>query len=336
MPLKIVTDNGSEFANELMTELALLLGLKRSFISPYNSKCNGKVENAHKTMQTMVRAYIEDYPEDWDLLIPLVEFAMNTSKSDVTKYTPFFLHFGRHPIMPLDALLGSIYKPVISTSEYVQQLEAQRKRVFAWVLQQKEKAADKMSKQWEKDHKKMSTPFSIGDTVLLRNPKRVGDYGEKYNPIYHKEIYCIEENLNNGSYLIRDLKRSQPPVVQNIQNLKKLTKKFEIDIHMHDDTISTNPVIYDDNQNGGEPHPSNQEEKDAEEDPYFEVNQIVGHRKKDGINQYKVWWKGYRKSSAQWCDEDTINAQDALKEYHTKIAAKAAAKIAAKATNNGF
>ena len=36
------------------------------------------------------------------------------------------------------------------------------------------------------------------------------------------------------------------------------------------------------------------------------------------------------------CDEDTINAQDALKDYHTKIAAKAAAKLAAKATNNGF
>lgn len=45
MPLKIVTDNGPEFSNELMAELALLLGLKHTFVAPYNSKSNGKVEN---------------------------------------------------------------------------------------------------------------------------------------------------------------------------------------------------------------------------------------------------------------------------------------------------
>ena len=71
MPLKIVSDNGPEFANELVVELALLLGLKYSFIAPYNSRSNGKVENIHKTVQTMIRAYIEDYPEDRPLIIKL-------------------------------------------------------------------------------------------------------------------------------------------------------------------------------------------------------------------------------------------------------------------------
>ena len=41
MPLKIVTDNGPEFANELFTELSNLMGLKQTTISLYNSKSNG-------------------------------------------------------------------------------------------------------------------------------------------------------------------------------------------------------------------------------------------------------------------------------------------------------
>ena len=64
MPLKIIVDNGSEFANELMTELSLLLGLKKVHVTPYNSKANGKVEVAHKTTQTILRAYIEEFKDD--------------------------------------------------------------------------------------------------------------------------------------------------------------------------------------------------------------------------------------------------------------------------------
>ena len=54
IPLKIVTDNGTEFVNEVQRELATLLDLKRTQISPYNLKSNEKVEVAHKTVQRML------------------------------------------------------------------------------------------------------------------------------------------------------------------------------------------------------------------------------------------------------------------------------------------
>ena len=105
MPLKVITDNGPECANQLMTELAYLLGMKQTKISPYNSKANGKVENIHKTVKTMLCAYMKEFKTNWDLLLPLVEFAMNTSRNVNTGYTPFFLHFGRHLNMPLEIKL---------------------------------------------------------------------------------------------------------------------------------------------------------------------------------------------------------------------------------------
>ena len=140
MPLKIVTDNGSEFLNSVMTELIKLLGMKTNRIAPYNSRCNGKVENVHKTVQTIIRAYINEHAKDWDLLIPYVEFAINTSRSEVTKYTPFYLHFGRHPILPLDAFTrASIPQPEKSVEQFVEKIRENRDKVFEWVWQQKEK-----------------------------------------------------------------------------------------------------------------------------------------------------------------------------------------------------
>ena len=94
MPLKIVTDNGPEFANELFTELSNLMGLKQTTISPYNSKSNGQVEWTHKVTKSILQAYVDKFRNDWDLLVPLVEFAFNTSRSSSTTYTPFQVHFG--------------------------------------------------------------------------------------------------------------------------------------------------------------------------------------------------------------------------------------------------
>jgi hypothetical protein len=298
MPLKIITDNGTEFANELMTELSLLLGLKQTFIAPYNSRSNGKVENSHKTTQTMLRAYIEQFPYDWDLLIPLVEFAMNTSKSDVTGYTPFYLHFGRHPIMPLDMLYEATSRPEITVNDYVKKLETEREKVIAWVNERRDQAAKKSIKR---DKNRSPLTLNLGDHVLRLNAQRKGEHGQKYNPIYHRKIYVVSASLDNGAYMIQDIRRLKPPRVANVAQLKRLG--MQTDLHMHDGTISTIPrAIYEENANEGT-------------EMSYEINKILNSRVKNGTTEYKVWFKGYRKSSAQWCPEKDLNAPDAVADY---------------------
>jgi hypothetical protein len=304
MPLKIITDNGPEFANELMTELGLLLGLKRKFIAPYHKRANGKVENSHKTTQQMVRAYIEKRPKDWDVLIPLLEFAMNTSKSSATKFTPFYIHFGRHPIMPLDMLYESTHRPNITCSEYVQQLEQEREIIIKWVNDRRAKNAAASIKRVHKRDGKQEATLSIGDQVLLINPQRKGDYGLKYNLICQKEIYVVSASLDNGSYMIQELNRTEPPKLANVSQLRKLGRQMEIDLHMHDNTISSTPKPLTE--------PQNPEEDDK---PSYEIHKVLGERMVDGEKQFKVWFKGYKKASAQWCPESDINAEKAISDF---------------------
>ena len=133
MPLQIVTDNGSEFTNQIFVELTQLLGMKQTFIAPYNSKSNSHVECSHNVMESIICSFIDKYVNNWDLLLLLVEFAFNTSCSSSTGYTPFYLHFGRHSIMPIDSLFGSVNKPVVLIDDYVKKLRTEREGIINWV-----------------------------------------------------------------------------------------------------------------------------------------------------------------------------------------------------------
>ena len=123
MPLKIITDNGPEFANELFTELSNLMGLKQTTISSYNFKSNSQVEWTHKVTKSILQAYVDKFRDDWDLLVPLVEFAFNISQSSSTTYTPFQVYFGQPPIMPFNMMYGSVYQPYVTRDEYVSKLQ---------------------------------------------------------------------------------------------------------------------------------------------------------------------------------------------------------------------
>jgi hypothetical protein len=44
---------------------------------------------------------------DWDSALPYVRFTYNTSRQETTERSPFFLMYGRHPVLPVDAICGA-------------------------------------------------------------------------------------------------------------------------------------------------------------------------------------------------------------------------------------
>ena len=156
-------------------------------------------------MQTMMCVYMEDHVEDWDLLLPLIEFALNTSINKGTGYTPFFLHFGCHPIYPIKVYNESVPKPTITVDQYVKQLQRERQNVITWVDNYQKTIAGKRKDKYDKDHRKSISLLKLGDTVRILNPERKGDFRKKYNPILSQEVFLVVEDVENGSYVIRSL-----------------------------------------------------------------------------------------------------------------------------------
>jgi hypothetical protein len=321
MPLKIVTDNGPEFANQLFAELMELLGLKQVYISPYNSKSNGKVEATHEVTKSIIRAFIKDHADDWDLLLPLVEFAMNTSVSAVTKYTPFFIHFGRHPVMPLDTVYESVYRPYVTTEEYVANLQTNRKKVIDWILEEREKIAQATADQYNLSHKHTMNNLRLGETVLIESDRQKseseGHLAKKYRALFHRELYHVVEDYKNGSYLIQDLKHENPARKVNIDRLKKVKIRHELNLHPHldgiscsevreqeDETLITTPLVF--------PPPADEDDYDVE------AFKVVGYRLgADGIHYYKVQLKGYRQKEAKWYPLDGLDCPVLIKDFHS-------------------
>ncbi len=101
-PARILTDQASNFTGALIEDLCSAMKIRKIRTSAYNPRCNGMVERFNKTLASMLAAYIGRYANDWDIYLQAAVAAYRFSVHSVTKETPFFLTFGRHPLWPID------------------------------------------------------------------------------------------------------------------------------------------------------------------------------------------------------------------------------------------
>ena len=334
MPLKIITDNGSEFRNQLITELRELLGFSHSRIAPYNSKANGKAENAHRTVQTMVRAYMDKYRKDWDLLLPLLEFAYNALPSASNgDYTPFYLHFGRHPILPLDAYYDTADRPILSRDEYIRTLTVERDSVISWVGKYKTEQAKKMAEKYNNDHKNTMAKFKVGDMVRVKNEQRRGANGKKYNLTYSSDLYRVTKIISDASTQIEKVGKDEASLVKNNKSLIKVLIRNELNLDMGRKKITQAETFEDKPEEVHTPLEDDVDMDDNEDDPEvtygsWYVEDILDERVVDGKSQFLVKWEGYTHKENTWEPLEHIHRTDpeGIDEFITKMRARKAKK----------
>ncbi|CAL9690844.1 unnamed protein product [Knipowitschia caucasica] len=101
-PKRILTDQGKEFVNELNKELCKMLNIERSLCAPYHPQTNGLVEKHNGTIQRALCKLVSERPETWDTYLDPVMFGIRTKKQSTTKFSPYFLLFGREARLPCE------------------------------------------------------------------------------------------------------------------------------------------------------------------------------------------------------------------------------------------
>ena len=101
LPKVILSDRDPRFTSHFWNSLFSKLGSKLSFSTAFHPQTDGQTERANRTVEDMLRAFIGPRQDDWDLLLPMVEFAYNNSVQASTGFSPFYMNFGRHPHCPL-------------------------------------------------------------------------------------------------------------------------------------------------------------------------------------------------------------------------------------------
>ena len=72
---------------------------------PYHPVSNGQIEGFHAFLKACIAKHVAPWLE-WDVLVPLACAAYNFIPNEHSKESPFFLMFGRDPVLPLNTLLG--------------------------------------------------------------------------------------------------------------------------------------------------------------------------------------------------------------------------------------
>ena len=105
VPMTLLSDCGGEFMADIIDLLAANLGIHKVSITPYSPWSNGQVERFNGTLKKGLLKRVNDGQRDWPDHLPAVLMAHRVSVQESSRYSSFFLLYGRDPVLPMDTLL---------------------------------------------------------------------------------------------------------------------------------------------------------------------------------------------------------------------------------------
>ena len=106
VPRILHSDQGSNFESILFKEMCRLFEIDKTRTTPYHPRSDGMVERFNRTIQQMLRAFVNDRRSDWDEHLPYLCMAYRSTEHASTGFTPNMLMLGRESSLPFDLMLG--------------------------------------------------------------------------------------------------------------------------------------------------------------------------------------------------------------------------------------
>ena len=182
-PARIHSDQGQNFESKLIKEHCQLAGIEKSRTTPYHAMGNGMVERFNQTLLKMLGTLEDHQKADWKAYVPSMVHAYNATRHGSTGFSPYYLMFGRHPRLAIDALLGlpDSTPACASQTEYVDKLG--KRLEFAYKKAQEFAAKAGQKNKLRYDEKARSYVLVPGDRVLenvsIRGKQKLADRWEQ-------------------------------------------------------------------------------------------------------------------------------------------------------------
>ena len=207
-PRMVRSDRGSAYISSALRALYKRYGIRVSASSSYHHQSVAVVERWHATLKQLLRSQrIASKDDQWHLHLPLLELAFNTTVNAVTGYSPFFLQYLRHAVLPTDMLntdpLPDSGKDGSKIPEWVMD-HLQRLRV-AYDSTNSSLHANSLHQKKKYDLRRdVNASFSPGDRVLLIKGRYVDKkLAKAENPT--QGPYTVESRLPRDRYVLTDL-----------------------------------------------------------------------------------------------------------------------------------
>ena len=207
-PSFLVSDRGTEFINSVIGTLLKRMKICHLRTTPFHPQSNGKTERFHRYMNDVLSKYAGLVQTSWITYIPALLMAYRTSVNDSTKFTPFFLLYGRDPVLPMDTLLrpklkymGDEYLPTMLQRLHLAYVEAKHHLAGA-----REKNKQRVAAKAE------MSDFQPGDAVFYLDKTLKAGESQKLN-LPWKPFYRVVEQLSPVTYRIKNQLTGKAKVV---------------------------------------------------------------------------------------------------------------------------
>ena len=280
LPKKIISDRDKIFVSTFWQEITNTMQIKLNMSTARHQQTNGVTENVVKIVKNCLSSLCAGDPKKWPKQIEAVEFALNSSKSTTTGYTPFALAFGYLPReMPKE-----------SNKIDLQEIINKAKSNIARAQDKAEVAANK--------YRTIPKEISKGELVLLN---REGiNWPEDDQDSDHKL-----ESRRIGPFRVID----KDPERENYK--LELPAKLRIFPWFHRSVITKYNLPSSDFKGRIDVPVFQNQYPDIE----YEVEAILGERKLRKRKQYKIRWLGYGPEHDSWEPAENINAPELIDIY---------------------
>ena len=159
-----------------------MAGIEHRVSSAYHPQTNGPDKRMNQTVTKAIVKYLNPEQDDWDEHIDVILFSYRTSIHASTKFTPFYLIYGREAVLPVelqmtDQTVEKLHVDSDTVQVYVAYVEKMKQELFPVDDLNIKKAQNKQKAYYYKRHR--SEKYQLGDLVLVKNMRNLSRKGEK-------------------------------------------------------------------------------------------------------------------------------------------------------------
>lgn len=295
LPTTIVSDRGPQFVSQVWDTWCRSLKIKAKLSTAFHPETDGQSEIANQEMERYLRSYCNYQQDDWVKWLPMAEFASNATVSTSTGLSPFMANYGFEPRMNFDKVDVSEGSSRVRLQKIAGQDIAEKMReVVEFAKKNLEKA--QISQKKHADKKRAEAPtYKVGQKVWLstRNIRTT----RPSKKLDHQMI---------GPYVIKKVVKGACQL--NLPDGMKLHDTFH--------TSLLRP--YSDDPLPGQIQPPPPPIEIEQDDPDYELDDILDSKRMRKKLFYKVQWTGYPPDPKWYPAENFENAPEIVADYHRR------------------
>ena len=238
VPEEIVSDQGTNFLSELVTQLCSNLGISKLKTSPYHAMANGLVERFNGTMKSMLRKFVHDEPKSWDKVLPFVLFAYREVPEAATGFSPFELVYGWQVRGPLSIVKESWLESDANENliEYVLKVRTKMAKMVELAHEHLSDSQVKM-KTWY-DQNARNHNYNVGEEVLVLLPTSSKSLQAEW-----RGPFKITKKISDVDYEIDTGRVRKKLTVYHVNMLKKWKSRQEVTMFAFSESENDSDLI---------------------------------------------------------------------------------------------